>query len=116
MVKNYYRIVAFITTNVSIFAVLFRLIKNKCLVSMFQKTILKWQFLLVFIFVASSAIANNIKGGLKGVVVDETGKPLKGVTVVMQPDYKKAVTDAQGRFSFTGKLYAGTYTLNINAI
>ncbi|MEQ7798884.1 TonB-dependent receptor [Pedobacter sp. ASV1-7] len=83
---------------------------------MFQTTILKWQFLLVFIFVASSAIANNIKAGLTGLVVDETGKPLKGITVVMQPDYKKAVTDAQGKFSFDGKLYTGTYTLNINAI
>jgi outer membrane receptor for ferrienterochelin and colicins len=83
---------------------------------MFQTTILKWRFLLVFIFIASSAIANNIKGGLKGLVVDETGKPLKGITIVLQPDYKKMVTDAQGKFSFADKLYAGTYTLSINAI
>ncbi len=83
---------------------------------MVHTTILKWHFILMFVLVTSSVFANYEKIGVTGNVVDESGKPLQGITLILQPDHKKAVSDAQGKFKFTGKLYAGTYTLTVSAI
>lgn len=55
------------------------------------------------------------KGSLEGVITDEQDRPLQGIALSLQPDHKKAVTDARGRFRIAG-LYAGIYTLTINAI
>ncbi|WP_316816221.1 TonB-dependent receptor [Pedobacter nyackensis] len=71
---------------------------------------------MLMLFVSSSAFARNGKGRLMGLVADESGKPLAGITIVLQPDNKRAVSNAQGKFVFDGNLYAGTYTLTIDAI
>lgn len=83
---------------------------------MYPITTLKKHFLMIMLLITSSAFAKNEKGKLVGLVVDESGKPLQGITVVLQPDNKRAVSDTQGKFTFSGGLYSGTYTLTVTAI
>lgn len=71
--------------------------------------------LLMFFFSFNVAYALNVKEQLTGLVCDEQGKPLAGITVTMNPDRKRALSDADGRFTIEG-LYSGIYTLKISAI
>lgn len=71
---------------------------------------------MVMVFLTSFVFARQEKGGLAGLVVDESGKTLQGITIVLQPDHKKAVSDAKGKFVFADQLYTGAYTLSVNAI
>ena len=50
-------------------------------------------------------------GQLVGTVTDQTGAPLAGATLVLRgTEPRERVTDAAGRFAFTG-LFPGEYTL-----
>jgi outer membrane receptor for ferrienterochelin and colicins len=83
---------------------------------MYPITTLKKHLLTMMLFIAGAAFARDEKGRLTGLVMDDSGKPLQGITLVLQPDTKRAVSDGQGKFTFSGSLYAGTYTLTVNAI
>lgn len=83
---------------------------------MYYTTIVKSHMLMVMLIIANSTFAGDEKGKLAGLVIDESGKSISGITVVLQPDHKKVVTDAYGKFVFSDQLYAGTYTLTVNAI
>lgn len=72
--------------------------------------------MMVMLLTAGPAFAKNEKGKLMGLVVDESDKPLVGITIVLQPDQKRVVSNAQGKFVFEGNLYTGTYTLVVDAI
>ena len=72
--------------------------------------------LMVILLLLSAPNLNaRQKGRLEGTVRNETGKGLPGITVQLQPDNKKALTDQDGKFILEG-LYAGTYNLSIRAI
>ena len=49
---------------------------------------------------------------LTGLVVENDGKPLKGVTVTSDPPTSALLTDALGKFLITG-LPEGTYTIHL---
>ncbi len=68
---------------------------------------------LLLLLLPSVASAQLSTGDVFGVVADETGQPLPGVTVTLTGvggAPKTATTDAQGRFRFIG-LYPGDYAL-----
>lgn len=71
--------------------------------------------LALLFFFTNAAMAKELKGKLTGVVYDHTNKPLSGITVALEPDMRRALTDSRGVFGIEG-LYAGTYTLKISAI
>lgn len=78
--------------------------------------ITKKNYLLALLFFfTNAATAKEIKGKLTGVVYDEANKALSGITVSLEPDMRRALTDKKGAFEFD-RLYAGTYTLKISAI
>ncbi len=72
-------------------------------------------FILLLGLSAASALAAELKGSLSGVVTDEEGKPLSGIALTLDPDHKRALTDAKGLFNLK-QLYAGVYTLTVTAI
>ena len=53
-------------------------------------------------------------GGFRGDVVDETAKPLSGVSVCLKEISRCATTDEAGRFHFE-QLRSAVYTLNIQS-
>lgn len=57
----------------------------------------------------------QVKTKLNGQISDENGKPLQGIVVTLQPDNRKGMTNASGKFSID-QLYAGTYALSITAV
>jgi len=71
--------------------------------------------LALLFFLTNAVVAKEIKGKLSGVVYDDANKPLVGITVALEPDMRRAVTDKKGAFEID-RLYAGTYTLRISAI
>lgn len=71
--------------------------------------------LALLFFLTNAVTAKEQKGKLTGVVYDDANKPLSGITVALEPDMRRAVTDKKGAFEILG-LYAGTYTLKISAI
>lgn len=73
-------------------------------------------FLMMMLLTTTSVFAGDEKGKLAGLIIDESGKPLQGITIVLQPDNRSATSNIQGKFTFSETLYAGTYTLTINAI
>jgi len=75
------------------------------------KAIISVSFLLVYACVVKA----QTKAVLIGQVRNIEGKALSGITIDLQPDRQKSVSNAQGRFSFKG-LYEGTYLLSIQAI
>ncbi|SDL00895.1 outer membrane receptor for ferrienterochelin and colicins [Pedobacter sp. ok626] len=75
----------------------------------------KYSFILVFLLLSIYGFAADVRIKLTGVVTDEAGKAISGITVVLQPDNKRAVTDGNGKFSIKN-LYGGTYNLTIKAI
>ncbi|SHG35458.1 TonB-dependent receptor [Pedobacter caeni] len=78
--------------------------------------ITKKNYLLALLFFLTNAVtAKETKGKLTGVVYDDANKPLSGITVSLEPDMRRAITDKKGAFEFD-RLYAGTYTLKISAI
>ncbi len=72
---------------------------------------------LIFLFTLFSLPAFNMDklGSLEGVVTDENGKLLQGISITLEPDHKKALSDSKGRFRITG-LYEGTYGLKVSAV
>jgi len=62
-----------------------------------------------------AVFAADPKGKLTGSVADAMGKPLAGISIALQPDNKRAITDGKGRFEIGG-LFPGTYHLSIKAI
>lgn len=82
---------------------------NKLLVT------LKYGMVMILMLSAVVVFAVDLKAKLIGTVTDGAGKPLAGITVILQPDSKRSITDANGRFEIAG-LYPGTYNLNIKAI
>lgn len=75
----------------------------------------KKYLLLLLIFLANAGFAKDIKGRLTGIVYDDANKALSGITVALEPDRKRALTDAKGSFQMD-QLYPGTYSLRISAI
>lgn len=71
--------------------------------------------LALLFFFTNAAMAKEIKGKLSGVVYDDANKPLAGITVALEPDMRRALTDKKGAFEID-RLYAGTYILKISAI
>lgn len=71
--------------------------------------------LALLFFLTNAVMAKEIKGKLSGVVCDEADKPLAGITVALEPDMRRALTDKKGAFEID-RLYTGTYTLRISAI
>nr|WP_121272261.1 TonB-dependent receptor [Pedobacter schmidteae] len=78
-------------------------------------SVIKNVLFMVLLLLVDVVRADDTKGRLTGIVLDELGKPMAGITVSLQPDYRKALSDEKGKFSITG-LYAGIYTLTVNAI
>lgn len=72
-------------------------------------------FTIIMLLLAGPVFGTAVKGRLAGLIFDESGKALSGITVVLQPGNKSAVSKKNGEFRF-GALYAGTYTLIVNAI
>ncbi|EDM36825.1 outer membrane receptor for transport of vitamin B, putative [Pedobacter sp. BAL39] len=75
----------------------------------------RYYLLVLFFLVVYSAYGLNGKEKLTGIVYDEHDKPLSGITVTVDPDRKRALTDKNGAFTIEG-LYTGTYTLRVDAI
>ncbi len=67
---------------------------------------------LVCLLAAGTALAQGVKGGIAGTVVDEGGVPLPGVTIALtspaMPGAESAVTDTNGFFRFV-RLAPGQY-------
>jgi outer membrane receptor for ferrienterochelin and colicins len=110
MVKNNPFSVDGLQANVSIFALLFRLIKNNILIMFGAKPFIFSFYLALVLSMTSMMLSAQVKGKLSGMVSDEDGRPLGGITVMLQPDHKKVVSDQAGRFSIEN-LYPGTYLL-----
>lgn len=75
----------------------------------------KYYITLVFLLLSVYGFAGDVKARLIGIITDEAGKAMSGITVVLQPDNKRAITDSHGKFIFNN-LFGGTYNLNVNAI
>ncbi|PTT03412.1 TonB-dependent receptor [Pedobacter sp. HMWF019] len=75
----------------------------------------KYRLLLLFAFVSRSLCAAEVKGKISGIIINEAGVPLQGIAITVDPDHKRALSDAKGRFTLE-HLYAGTYTLTVTAI
>ena len=59
----------------------------------------KFLFLMLLIPLLSHAGIPGFAGPIKGIVKDETGQPLAGVTVTIKGSSRAARTDAEGRFT-----------------
>lgn len=57
----------------------------------------------------------QVKGSINGIVTDENGNFLEGVTVRLEPDRHLTLTDTSGKFSFR-HIYTGDYTLHFNRV
>ncbi|MBT2560149.1 TonB-dependent receptor [Pedobacter sp. ISL-68] len=64
---------------------------------------------------ANTALIAQTRGGLKGIVVDELGKPLLGATIRLEPDRHMTETDSKGEFTLKN-IFPGTYTINVTMI
>ncbi|MFD2599265.1 TonB-dependent receptor domain-containing protein [Sphingobacterium corticis] len=68
--------------------------------------------LIIILFVHLDAVLAQDKGSFVGLVTDESGSPINGVTLALEPDRHQEKTSENGRFSFPS-LYAGLYYLTI---
>ncbi|MES2454654.1 MAG: TonB-dependent receptor [Bacteroidota bacterium] len=64
---------------------------------------------------SSSSKGQITKGSLEGRILNAQGKDLAGITIDLQPDHQKALSNQQGKFGFKA-LYEGTYVISIQAI
>lgn len=65
---------------------------------------------LLFFYLLISISATAQQARLQGMLLSNTGAPLPGGTIRLEPDRHLTQTDDKGRFIFT-RLYEGTYTL-----
>ena len=84
-----------------------------------RKVLLKSFFAVTFMLCGTVALAQN---NVSGVVTDDNGEPLIGVTVVEAGTQNATVTDIDGRYTLNVKpgaklnlTYVGYETLTINA-
>ena len=74
--------------------------------------LIKYVFLLLFVFSASAVFAQS--GVITGKVVDETNQPLPGAAVTVKGTQQGAGTDVNGIFRITG--VSGTVTLHVTFV
>jgi TonB-linked SusC/RagA family outer membrane protein len=74
--------------------------------------LIKYVFLLLFIFSAATTFAQS--GAISGKVVDETNQPLPGATVTVKGTQHGVGTDANGNYRLTN--VSGTVTLQISFV
>ncbi len=69
-------------------------------------------FLLVLMLVATTGLAQSVKGKVAGQVVDSTGRVLQGAQVGLQPGGFSTVSDEVGNFTMEN-IAPGDYTLTV---
>jgi len=65
--------------------------------------------------ISTTKLCAQIKGSLKGVVIDAQNKAVPNASVVLEPDHRVAIANRKGEFEFRG-LYTGTYQLKVTAV
>ena len=65
--------------------------------------------------ICTTQLCAQMKGSLKGVVIDAQNKAIPNASVVLEPDHRVAIANRKGEFDFRG-LYTGTYQLKVTAI
>ncbi|WP_285008426.1 TonB-dependent receptor [Pedobacter faecalis] len=77
------------------------------------------KFLLCCLFALAQPSVPSLKAQdkqqLRGLICDEHGKAIEKAGVTLQPDNRRAITDARGRFLIKA-LYEGDYTLTASAL
>lgn len=80
-----------------------------------RSTVNKNYIFLLMLLITNAVFGVQSRERLTGVVYDEQNKVLAGITIALEPDMKRALTNDKGQFKIEG-LYAGTYTLKISAV
>ena len=72
--------------------------------------------MLLFLFTSLPILSDaQTKGNLNGMVTDQQGKPLSGVTIRLEPDQQMLQTENNGSYNFKN-LYAGDYTIQVSMV
>lgn len=72
--------------------------------------------LLLFVSLASFALAQRVSFTIRGTVTGDDGEPLTGVTVLLAEPRLGTITDENGSYQLTGDVAEGTYTLQVSYI
>lgn len=85
------------------------------LINTLKLKITLYTYILLFLSILSIHLKaqDNIRGGLKGNILDQDGQPLLGVSIMLEPDLHQTQTDKNGTFRFQN-IIAGNYTIKIN--
>ena len=71
-------------------------------------------FLLALLLSITTSLAQSVSS-FSGTITGEQKQPIPGITVLLKGTQRGAVTDGQGKFTFTG-IQPGTYTIEVSGI
>lgn len=72
--------------------------------------------MLLLLFTSLPLLSNaQTKGGLDGMVTDQQGNPLSGVSIRLEPDRQMLQTEHNGRYQFKN-IYTGDYTVYVSRL